>query len=41
MIFSSINSNDDFKSYPEAVQRAIAYLKANDFVNMEPCVYEI
>ncbi len=41
MIFSSINSNDDFKSYPEAVQRAISYLKSNDFVNMEPGVYEI
>lgn len=41
MIFSSIHSKDDFKCYPEAVQRAIAYLKANDFVNMEPGVYEI
>ena len=31
MIFSSINSNDDYKNYPEAVQRAINYLKNNDF----------
>ncbi len=36
MIFSSINSKDDFTSYPKAVQRAIKYLKENDFVNMEP-----
>lgn len=36
MIFSSINSKDDFSSYPKAVQRAIKYLKENDFVNMEP-----
>ncbi len=41
MIFSSIHSNDDYKNYPAAVQRAIAYLKANDFVNMEAGVYEI
>ena len=41
MIFSSINSNDDYKNYPEAVQRAINYLKNNDFVAMEPGVYEI
>ena len=30
MIFSSINSKDDFTSYPKAVQRAIKYLKEND-----------
>jgi len=41
MIFSSINTNDDFKSYPQAIQRAINYLKSNDFVNMETGVYEI
>ena len=41
MIFSSINSKDDFTSYPKAVQRAIKYLKENDFVNMEPGVYEL
>ena len=41
MIFSSINSKDDFSSYPKAVQRAIKYLKENDFVNMEPGVYEL
>ena len=34
MIFSSINSKDDFSSYPKAVQRAIKYLKENDFVNI-------
>ena len=41
MIFSSINSKADFTSYPKAVQRAIKYLKENDFVNMEPGVYEL
>lgn len=41
MIFSSINTKDDFKSYPEAIQRAIDYLKSNDFVNMDTGVYEI
>ena len=41
MIFSSINSKDDFTNYPKAVQRAIKYLKENDFVNMEAGVYEI
>lgn len=41
MIFSSINSKDDFKNYPQAIQRAIDYLKSNDFVAMEPGVYEI
>ena len=35
------NSKDDFTSYPKAVQRAIKYLKENDFVNMEPGVYEL
>lgn len=41
MIFSSIYSNDDFKNYPQAIQKAVEYLKSNDFVNMEPGVYEI
>ena len=27
--------------YPQAIQTALAYLKENDFVNMEPGVYEI
>lgn len=41
MIFSSIHSKDDFTNYPQAVQRALNYLKENDFVAMEPGVYEI
>ncbi len=41
MIFSSIYGKDDLSKYPQAIQTAIAYLKANDFVNMEPGVYEI
>lgn len=41
MIFSSINSNDDCSKYPEAIQKAIQYLKDNDFNKMETGVYEI
>ncbi len=41
MIFSSIYAKDNFSEYPKAIQEAIAYLKENDFVNMEPGVYEI
>lgn len=41
MIFSSIYAKDDVKKYPQAIQTAIEYLKANDFAAMEPGVYEI
>ena len=41
MIFSSIHTKDDYSNYPKAVQRAIEYLKSNDFTKMEPGVYEI
>lgn len=41
MIFSSIHANDDIKKYPQAIQTAIEYLKANDFTAMETGVYEI
>ena len=41
MIFSSIYAGDDVSRYPQAIQTALAYLKENDFVNMEPGVYEI
>ena len=41
MIFSSINSKDDFTSYPKAGQRAFKYIKENYFVNMEPGVFEL
>lgn len=41
MIFSSIYSRDDFSNYSDAIKRAINYLKDNDFINMEPGVYEI
>lgn len=41
MIFSSIHSNDDFKAYPEVIRKVIDYLKENDFVKMEPGVYEL
>lgn len=41
MIFSSIYSIDDWKAYPEAIRKVIDYLKSNDFVKMEPGVYEL
>lgn len=41
MIFSSIYAKDDVSRYPQAIQTAIAYLKSNDFLKMEPGVYEI
>ena len=41
MIFSSIYSCDTFAEYPEVIKKVIEYLKENDFVNMEPGVYEI
>lgn len=41
MIFSSIYSKDDCSKYPSAIQTAIQYLKDNDFIKMEPGVYEI
>lgn len=41
MIFSSIYSRDNCTIYPQAIQTAIHYLKENDFLSMEPGVYEI
>ena len=41
MIFSSIHTQDDYSNYPKAVQRAIEYLKSNDFTKMQTGVYEI
>ena len=41
MIFTSIYSNDDQKAYPGVIRKMIEYLKANDFVNMDPGVYEL
>lgn len=41
MIFSSIYANENMNRYPKAIQTAIEYLKANDFVKMEAGVYEI
>ncbi len=41
MIFSSIYAKDDMSKYPQAIQTAVKYLKDNDFVAMEPGVYEI
>lgn len=41
MIFSSLNCNDDLKVYPDAIKKAINYLKSNDFLKMDTGVYEI
>ena len=41
MIFSSIYANDDLKKYPEAIQKAVTYLKETDFDNLPDGVYEI
>ena len=41
MIFTSIYSTDDHKAYPEVIRKMIEYLKSNDFVKMEPGVYEL
>lgn len=41
MIFSSIYNEAEYRTYPEAIRRAVEYLKNNDFNAMEPGVYEI
>lgn len=41
MIFSSIYYSDECEHYPEAIQKAIDYLKSRDFLLVEPGVYEI
>ncbi len=41
MIFSSIYSKEDCSKYPGAIQKAIQYLKDNDFNKMETGIYEI
>jgi YhcH/YjgK/YiaL family protein len=41
MIFSSIHAKQDESTYPAAIQRALNYLRDNDFNQMEPGVYEI
>lgn len=41
MIFSSIYAHDDTKKYPEALQKAIAYLTNTDFDQLADGVYEI
>lgn len=41
MIFSSIHANKKNIVLPAAIEKALEYLKANDFTKMEPGVYEI
>lgn len=41
MIFSSIYANDDTTKYPAGIQKAVEYLKNNDFIDMEPGTYAI
>lgn len=41
MIFGNIKSNEDISSYPQAIQKAIQYLKENDLVAKAPGRYEL
>jgi biofilm protein TabA len=41
MIFSSLNSTNDFSLCPSAIRRAVEYLKTTDFFHMEPGDYPI
>ena len=41
MIFSSIYASDDTAKYPVGIQKAIKYLKSNDFTAMELGTYAI
>ncbi len=41
MIFSSIYASDDLKKYPEAIRKAVTYLKETDFDHLADGVYEI
>ncbi|WP_302296933.1 YhcH/YjgK/YiaL family protein [Mitsuokella multacida] len=41
MIFSSIHATKKSAAFPAAIEKALEYLKANDFTKMEPGVYEI
>lgn len=41
MVLSSLNSNREFHTYPQAIQRALAYLQSHDIDSMEPGNYPI
>lgn len=41
MIFGNINAKENISSYPQAIQKAIKYLKENDLVSAEPGRYEL
>lgn len=41
MIYSSIDCDINFPKYPKAINKALAFLKENDFSTFEPGVYEI
>ncbi|NDL67492.1 YhcH/YjgK/YiaL family protein [Anaerotalea alkaliphila] len=41
MIRGNINRREDWAAYPEAVQRALAYLGDTDFSTLEPGTYEV
>ena len=41
MIFSSLNSTNDFSLCPSAIRRAVEYLKTTDFFQMEPGDYPL
>ena len=41
MIYQSIYANDDCSRYPDAIKRAVEYLKSQDFTKVEPGDYPI
>ena len=41
MIYGNLNNLGNKKTYPEAVVKALEYLKSRDFNNVEPGKYEI
>ncbi len=41
MIYSSIYAGNDWSMYPDAIKRALSYIKEHDIRGMEPGKYEI
>lgn len=41
MIYGNINNLGKLSAYPEKIQKALQYVKDNDFINMEAGKYEI
>lgn len=41
MFYSSVKTSENMKKYPEAIQKAVEWLKTNDLEHMEAGKYEI